>query len=1123
MRVKTATGPLPETRLQADLIKFSLAVRAVEELSVESGVDVSALMGDAEALLRRFKEEFLETEKSILSLLEGQAFDGLKSKPRLVAYLSRLVGTPQVTIKRVVAVSRVYKSVFGWFKTRQPLLKSAFTDKPTQVALIGVSNACLDVMVDLNGLLLVERASKAQSIGKWIADACALLEQANPVEQSLRDIREVAKLAGEIKSLDARIRAGGLPEGEQIKMLQNREVLYDKLLDMTKGSEDRQALLAEAGRVINTNTSFQTRTGEIQRLTPEQEEAMMVTGKSIIAAGAGSGKTRVLASKIAYTINELGASPDQIIATTFGKEASNELKSRASKYSNGASDSGRFIGSTTHSISHKICTDSGFLRGVELMSESKAEAWMKAAIEQVMLYHPASNTPPLVRPFINLALAAAPLQSMSVQVDQAAGNTQQVDELKRLLIETARVIGEKAIWAINNNMSWGRGDLDKIRPSIQNIDNRGNITFLPPSSPIWDDRGFRDTVNALITTNRGQNSIQKAGPFPGFTGKFASFPPFGKPEPVGQWFNIGYEREDVLSKDQKVSDYMKEIGIYMADMVSPTELWSGGNGGAVAAVYGAYMYFKTREKLADYDDLLVWANKSLVENPSKLRSMQAAYKYIFVDEAQDLNKAQHTLFGLIAGHINPETLQPYGDGRMTADTYCFIGDDKQAIYEFRGAQPEEFINISDAYNGEFKTSVLRTNFRSGRNIVQAANKLIAHNTKQIPMVCNPTPTKEEGRITSEDHINTSTPQSPGAVEVAKEISEIIEIEGWSHQNGEQHKFGIGCRTNAELTGYAFELLVAGVPYFCKRDLMNTATMLAPVHLMSVRSNNPVYKLEAVKMAHKHLLFYIDSQFNASLDEQARHAGQHPLDFLVNGGWRSLYPSSQTKRLSNAKAYADALKSIMDFEGTNSELIDFVCRNIRGLDGKNLLERTGENLSAAEIDDLSRETESGEVTLDDMAQYAESGTRVVHRVFEKRTLEDGLTFFFELKKQSKTMADKSNEEGGRNKNSVFLGTMHAWKGLECRDMYLPMTNGYFPDPRSDIESERRLAYVAITRGQDRVKILYGPDRNPSDRGNKGKGGPSPFISEACIQPEISLDTRTASVSFMEAMREFLRSN
>jgi hypothetical protein len=297
-------------------------------------------------------------------------------------------------------------------------------------------------------------------------------------------------------------------------------------------------------------------------------------------------------------------------------------------------------------------------------------------------------------------------------------------------------------------------------------------------------------------------------------------------------------------------------------------------------------------------------------------------------------------------------------------------------------------------------------------------------------------------------------------------------------------------------------------------------MLAPVDLMSVKSLDPKLRAKALFSGHKRLLFYIDRYFNETVGDKSQDAGMNPLDWFLSGGYAQVYPRTQRKKNANAKAYADALQSIMDFEGNTQELIEFVSYEVRGVDGKNLMERLGRNLSSSELNDLAEETESGDISQDTMEQYADSGSGVVRRVMEDRTLEEGLEFFMSLKEQSKAMQGNQGK-----KNCVFLGTMHSWKGLECRDMYLPMTNGEFPDKRSPIDSERRLAYVAITRGQDRVKVLYGPGKNPE---NERTGGPSQFITEACVPSESSLNLRSASLKgatiegldFMYAMEQFL---
>ena len=1105
----------PDTRIFADLIKLSLAMKAYQDL----GGDPKGLL-KAEDILKRYKSNFDAMVDTMIEPLLEEGLAGLSVGSIQTKLTQSRRGT--LDAEEAIGVASALQEVMSWFNSRLQKLKEAYPDQKTKDALCAISSACHDDFIDLNALLQAPRASRLSTIGKWISMACEELSQANEVEIAIADLQETNILAEEIKSIDARIRAGNLSESDRITLLQDRETKFDLLLDISRNTPNRQAVLSAASSIINTSTSFQTRTGEKQGLTPEQEEAMMVTGKSIIAAGAGSGKTRVLASKIAYTIQELGVSPDQIIATTFSKEAAGELQKRALDYSGGAEE-GRYIGSTTHSISFNICNQANVFKDLELLKDSQVDSFLKAAIAQVTLLPNTRVGNVVPTPFIDTSKATA--QAPLIQDNLIAEDAFQKD-LKALLIRTTQRIADKALWGWNEKRAgWADEDLQALGDMIVSV-NGNKATLLGEDHPVWENPRYRAMINEMIKKNRGSRSLEDARPFPGFTGKFASTyaTKQDSEEPLNQWFNLGINDTDMINKDLSEKDYSKFIGIRKAKLKSPTELWfeASADDKQFVAVYGAYEYLKAKKKSYDFDDMLLQANKVLVENPQVLRRLQSTYKYIFVDEAQDLNQSQHILFGLIAGHINPETLKPHGDGRMTADTYCFIGDDKQAIYEFRGAEPEEFINISESQGGEFKTSILRTNFRSGRNIVQAANKLIAHNNRQIPMTCNPNAEKEEGRVSFEGYINTSTPMSPGAEEVALEMKQVVDLEGWDHGGGKEHKFGIGCRTNKELKGYAFELLIQGLPYYSKRDLLDSVTMLAPIELMAVKSTDSKLRAKALFNGHKRLLFYIDKRFNETVEKKSQAANQHPLDWYLSGGWRQVYSASSPRKTANAKAYADALQEIIDFEGTTQEILEFVSSSVRGVDDKNLMERLGRNLSSSELSDLAEETESGEVSQENMEDYADSGIDIVRRVMQDRTLEEGLEFFMDLKNQSKAM--KGNQG---KKNCVFLGTMHSWKGLECRDMYLPMTGGEFPDGRSPIDSERRLAYVAITRGQDRVKVLYGPGKSPE---NQKTGGPSQFISEACIPSESSLNLRNASftgasvgdLDLMLAMEQYLDS-
>ena len=106
--------------------------------------------------------------------------------------------------------------------------------------------------------------------------------------------------------------------------------------------------------------------------------------------------------------------------------------------------------------------------------------------------------------------------------------------------------------------------------------------------------------------------------------------------------------------------------------------------------------------------------RTLVRNPPVLAELQSQYKLILVDEAQDLNRVQHLFFGLIAGTIDPQTLEEKSEKDMSASMYAMIGDDKQAIYGFQGADSKEMIGKSDQMGGDFTTNLITTNYRSGK-------------------------------------------------------------------------------------------------------------------------------------------------------------------------------------------------------------------------------------------------------------------------------------------------------------------------------------------------------------------------------------------------------------------------
>lgn len=1108
----------PESRNHIDILGLVLAMSEFKRLGGdESHYD------KGQQLLRRFRDSFQEMVGSFLTPMAESNLPGLQT---LETKLER--ATRGSIEDQSEGVAECAFDVCRYWKRHQNDLRAEYSDMKTREAYLHLVNACLEDQLDMNSMLSYPKASKARLIPAWIKKAVELTAQANEVEVAIADMRDVESLAEEIKSIDARLRAGEMSDAEQLEYLQMREAKYDELLDMTRNMPNRDSALAVASNVLNTNTAFQTETGRKQGLTPEQEEAMMVRGKAIIAAGAGSGKTRVLASKIAYLINELGVKPDEIIATSFSRDSANELKHRAKKYTGGDKvDSGKYIGSTTHSIGLRLCSESNYFNGKQGPVQNM-EDWVEYAVKQVSLYHPNGGGDVEPKSFFDFSKARASVTPVpapvSDQSDQASMSPEEA-QYKQLMRQVVERLVYRSSWEQSQGSEQGGRVFNMLKGLIDGStverqpDGGFRGTAMPIEHPAWNDPNLKTYLNNLIY-NEGYGQWLQGIETPAGFQRFASKNVYVNPpksrrknpttnkwedapvEPVGMWFNLGVEEDEVITKDVGVKDYKKYIDNKISSMITPSEAWQTARGGVdeiYCAVYGAYMYFKDQNKMYDYSDMILGGAKLMIESPRLLQQMQNTYKHIFVDEAQDLNPLQHAFFGLIAGHINPETLKPYEDNRMTADTYCFIGDDKQAIYEFRGAQPEMFINMSDTYHeeGQFKTTLLRTNFRSGRNIVSAANKLIEKNTKQIPMVCNPSPHKGEGAIAHRGGF--ASLESPGSEEIAREMREILDAEGW---NSDDFKFGIACRTNKELKGYAFDLLVEGIPYYSKRNLLDSASMMGAVHWMAFASSNPTYQLKAVYEAHDAIGFMLDRVFRDKLEQLTR--GQNPMEVLLSGRiTNSFYTGNQEWRNKNVKAYIDAIRSVRDFQGSTQDLLEFVLNDIKGTGtranpGKTYMEKAGLRLSNAEMNELSEEAgEGGEVTDEDKEAYVSSGVNLIRRVFETRTCDEGVEFFFELLAKGKEM---TKDTGSTDR--VYLGTSHSWKGLECEQLYVPMNDGTFPHSKStsedELASERRLAYVALTRGQDKVTVL---SSEPREVGKTIKGGPSRFIEEACIQTEL----------------------
>lgn len=220
---------LTRDRKQTDIMKLCLAMKSFSDLGgSEKGLDKGL------KIVKRYKESYgLMLEKMIVPILE-EGLNGLQSSTLLSRLNRASVG--EINVDQILEVSESISQIMNWFKSRQQEIRTRFPDEKTRKAWLGISNACLESMIDLNALLQVPRASKASTISKWIVNACESTQQANEVEVALSDMQEVSIIAEEIKAIDTRIRAGGLSDSVQLTLLEERETKFDLLLDMTRNS-----------------------------------------------------------------------------------------------------------------------------------------------------------------------------------------------------------------------------------------------------------------------------------------------------------------------------------------------------------------------------------------------------------------------------------------------------------------------------------------------------------------------------------------------------------------------------------------------------------------------------------------------------------------------------------------------------------------------------------------------------------------------------------------------------------------------------------------------------------------------------------------------------------------------
>ena len=492
----------------------------------------------------------------------------------------------------------------------------------------------------------------------------------------------------------------------------------------------------------------------------------------------------------------------------------------------------------------------------------------------------------------------------------------------------------------------------------------------------------------------------------------------------------------------------------------------------ICNIYALYAAKCKQAGVMDFDDILLNMNILLRDNQEALKSISERFSYILVDEYQDTNYSQYLILKKLSqGHKN----------------ICVVGDDSQSIYAFRGAKIENILNFRKDYP-ECKLFRLEQNYRSTQVIVDAANSVIEKNSSRIPKKCY-----SKGPEGDKIHLIKAYTEQEEAIMIA---SSIITRMGEDHC--QYQDFAILYRTNSQSRALEEALRKRNLPYM-------------------IYSGNSFFDRAEVKDMMAYLKLAVnpqdDESFRRVLNIPARGIGSTSEEFLVNIARErqiSLFEASAPEIMAASGMKPAAASRIAAFHNmigsANAKVASddaFSLANAlslqSGLYASFKLDNSIENQSrAANIEELLNSVKA--FVEDKQNEYKEE-LMADESITDIDSIQDcdlpviTLGNFLEDISLLSAVDVKDDEESS---NKIALMTVHSSKGLEVPYVYVAgmeenifPSGGMFASP-SDIEEERRLFYVALTRAKVAVNLSFAKTRMRN--GKHEENSPSRFVKE-----------------------------
>ncbi|MGL4913553.1 MAG: ATP-dependent helicase [Romboutsia sp.] len=524
--------------------------------------------------------------------------------------------------------------------------------------------------------------------------------------------------------------------------------------------------------------------------------------------------------------------------------------------------------------------------------------------------------------------------------------------------------------------------------------------------------------------------------------------------------NLNVENAD---DDETVGQVINEISYVKNELMDKidfnSELLSNDE---FIQTYNMYEDYKDQINKIDFDDMLIKTYELLLNNKQALERVRNAYKYILVDEFQDINKVQFEVLKLISNPIN---------------NIFVVGDEDQSIYGFRGSRPDFLLEFEE-YFDKTKKVVLDINYRSKEEIIEVANRLIEKNENRYEKVikCG------QGKGANINYVSPEDSEEE-AVFIAKDILEEIKKDYVEYSD-----FAVIYRTNIQSRALVDVFMDMRIPFVVKDSVVTIYDHWAAQDILSYLriGTNPNANKDWVRIINKPFRYISKDNVNLVKDESdfinalINKCDLHPKQVKTINDLEIDLSYLKTLNPKNAISY---IRTSLDYD---RYILDY-CSN-RKIKTNGLIE-------------ILNELESSATNFKTIKEYLEHIERV----------------------KSELVDNKNN----KNTDGVIFTTMHSAKGLEFKNVYIIGANeGTIPHEKSydlenddkkleQIEEERRLMYVAITRAEENLYIS-----SPSSKYGK-KVSKSRFIDDIKAPTkkeieEITIGDRIYHKKFKEGM-------